>query len=500
MSFSEQEIIRREKLKKIKNLGINPYPAETFNTTSNANKIHKNYEENKLVTIAGRIISMRIMGKASFFQIQDYSGKIQVYFNEKKIVLIDTQENILINNKSYNIIVKKLLDIGDFIGINGFIFKTKVGEISIYVKSFCILSKSLRALPIKKIDKYGNIHDGFIDSELRYRMRYIDLIINDNVRNTFLKRTKIFQSMRDYFNSFGYIEVETPILQSIPGGANAKPFNTYHNSLNIPLYLRIANELYLKRLIIGGFYGVYEFSKNFRNEGIDHTHNPEFTAMEIYIAYKDYNWMMEFTEKLLYHISMDVNGSSKSKFGEHEINWEPPYERISFIEMIKKFTNFDITKKKYKEILNFANSIGIKLKKEFSKEKIINLIFKEKCEKNIIQPTFITDYPIEMSPLSKKHRKKPYLSERFELIICSKELANSYSELNDPIDQKNRFENQINSYKKNNITIDYDFIKALEYGMPPTGGLGIGMDRLIMFLTNNKKIQEVLFFPQMRPT
>lgn len=502
MHLSEQEVIRRKKLKEFEKLGIDPYPGEEFEITATAHEINKNYKEGQIVRFAGRLISVRIMGKASFAEIQDHTGKIQIYVTREDIILSTSNGKILPKEDAYNIVFKKLLDIGDFIGIEGFLFKTKVNKISIHVKSLNVLSKSLRPLPIVKIDEQGNVHDAFVDPELRYRMRYVDLIVNSQVKEIFLKRSKMFQSMREYFNLLGYIEVETPVLQSIPGGAAARPFITHHNSLNIPLYLRIANELYLKRLIIGGFDGVYEFSKNFRNEGMDRIHNPEFTVMEIYVAYKGYQWMMNFTEKLLEHVAITVNGTLKSKFGENEINWKAPYPRISITEAIQKYTGFNITKKTESELREVAQSMGILVSETMGKGKIVNEIFESKCEKNFIQPTFITDYPIEMSPLTKKHKSKEGLAERFELMVCGKEIANSYSELNDPIDQRKRFEHQLQLFKKGDdeaMFIDYDFLRALEYGMPPTAGLGIGMDRLIMFLTNNLSIQEVLLFPQMKP-
>ena len=501
MQLSEQEIIRREKLKEFEKLGINPYPAEEFKVTSTSKIIHENFEEGKVVQLAGRIMSVRIMGKAAFAELQDAEGKIQIYVSRDDLK-INNSTTELAEGDAYNTVFKKLLDIGDFIGIKGFQFKTKVGEISIHVESFNVLSKTLRPLPIVKVDEDGKVHDAFSDSELRYRMRYVDLVVNPKVKEVFIKRTKMFNAMREYFNSFGYMEVETPVLQAIPGGAAARPFITHHNALDIPLYMRIANELYLKRLIVGGFDGVYEFSKNFRNEGMDRTHNPEFTAMEIYVSYKDYNWMMDFTEKLLEHVAIAVNGTSKSQFQEHEIEWKAPYPRVSMQEAIYKFTSFDITGKSEEELRTFAKSIGIEVDDTMGKGKLIDEIFGEKCEGNFIQPTFITDYPIEMSPLTKKHRSKEGLTERFELIVCGKEIANSYSELNDPIDQRERFEAQMKLSERGDdeaMFIDNDFLRALEYGMPPTAGLGIGMDRLIMFLTNNPSIQEVLFFPQMKP-
>ena len=495
MSLSEQEIIRREKLEKLTQMGINAFPADEYTITDSAQSIKESFEEGKKVKIAGRLISRRIQGKASFAELQDSSGRIQVYFNRDEICPTDDKE-------LYNEVYKHLLDIGDIIGVEGELFKTQVGEMTVMVKNFTLLTKTLRPLPFAKIDENGVVHDAFNDPELRYRQRYVDLVVNPEVKDVFIKRTKLFNAMRQFFNDAGYFEVETPILQSIPGGAAARPFITHHNALDIPLYLRIANELYLKRLIVGGFDGVYEFSKNFRNEGMDRTHNPEFTAMEIYVAYKDYNWMMDFTEKLLEHCAKAVNGTTKAVFGEHEINWKAPYERISMTDAIKKFTGYDITGKSEEELRAFAKSIGINVDETMGKGKLIDEIFGEKCEGNFIQPTFITDYPIEMSPLTKKHRDKEGLTERFELMVCGKEIANSYSELNDPIDQRERFEEQMKLSKKGDdeaMFIDQDFLRALEYGMPPTAGLGIGMDRLMMFLTNNASIQEVLFFPQMRP-
>jgi lysine--tRNA ligase len=495
MSLSEQEIIRREKLEKLTQMGINAFPADEYTITDSTQSIKEGFEEGKKVKIAGRLISRRIQGKASFAELQDSSGRIQVYFNRDEICPTDDKE-------LYNEVYKHLLDIGDIIGVEGELFKTQVGEMTVMVKNFTLLTKTLRPLPFAKIDENGVVHDAFNDPELRYRQRYVDLVVNPEVKDVFVKRTKLFNAMRQFFNDAGYFEVETPILQSIPGGAAARPFITHHNALDIPLYLRIANELYLKRLIVGGFDGVYEFSKNFRNEGMDRTHNPEFTAMEIYVAYKDYNWMMDFTEKLLEHCAKAVNGTTKAVFGEHEIDWKAPYERISMTDAIKKFTGYDITGKSEEELRTFAKSIGINVDETMGKGKLIDEIFGEKCEGNFIQPTFITDYPIEMSPLTKKHRDKEGLTERFELMVCGKEIANSYSELNDPIDQRERFEEQMKLSEKGDdeaMFIDQDFLRALEYGMPPTAGLGIGMDRLMMFLTNNASIQEVLFFPQMRP-
>ena len=495
MQLSEQEIIRREKLATLQKMGIDAFPAEEYKITETSKSIKDNFTEGKKVQIAGRLMSRRIQGKASFAELQDSEGRIQVYFNRDEIC---TGEDKTLYNEVY----KHLLDIGDIIGIEGELFNTQVGEMTVKVENFKILTKSLRPLPQPRTDENGVVYDAFNDPELRYRQRYVDLTVNPHVKEVFVKRTKLFNAMRTYFNEAGYFEVETPILQSIPGGAAAKPFITHHNALDIPLYLRVANELYLKRLIVGGFDGVYEFSKNFRNEGMDRTHNPEFTAMEIYVAYKDYNWMMDFTEKLLEFCAIQVNGSTSATFGEHEIDFKAPYPRISMTEAIEKFTGFDITGKSEKELFDFARSIGVEVNETMGKGKLIDEIFGEKCEGNFIQPTFITDYPIEMSPLTKKHRSKEGLTERFELMVCGKEVANAYSELNDPIDQRERFESQMALSERGDdeaMFIDNDFLRALEYGMPPTSGLGIGMDRLIMFLTNNASIQEVLFFPQMKP-
>ena len=495
MQLSEQEIIRREKLATLQKMGIDAFPAEEYKITDTTKSIKENFKEGKKVQIAGRLMSRRIQGKASFAELQDSEGRIQVYFNRDEIC--SGEDKTL-----YNEVYKHLLDIGDIIGIEGELFNTQVGEMTVKVENFKILTKSLRPLPQPRTDENGVVHDAFNDPELRYRQRYVDLTVNPHVKEVFVKRTKLFNAMRTFFNDAGYFEVETPILQSIPGGAAAKPFITHHNALDIPLYLRIANELYLKRLIVGGFDGVYEFSKNFRNEGMDRTHNPEFTAMEIYVAYKDYNWMMDFTEKLLEFCATQVNGTSESTFGEHTISWKAPYPRISMTEAIQKFTGFDITGKSEQELFDFARSIGVEVNETMGKGKLIDEIFGEKCEGNFIQPTFITDYPIEMSPLTKKHRSKEGLTERFELMVCGKEIANAYSELNDPIDQRERFESQMALSERGDdeaMFIDNDFLRALEYGMPPTSGLGIGMDRLIMFLTNNPSIQEVLFFPQMKP-
>ena len=495
MQLSEQEIVRREKLSQLRELGINPYPADLYPVKQTTADIKNNFEDGKKVVIAGRLLQKNIQGKASFGQLQDSAGRIQVYFNRDEIC--EGEDKTL-----YNTVFKKLLDLGDFIGIEGELFTTQVGEKTVMVKNFSILSKSLRPLPLPKKDKDGNVYDEFNDPELRYRQRYVDLVVNPKVKEVFVKRTKLFNAMRNFFNDAGYFEVETPILQPIPGGAAAKPFISHHNALDIPLYMRIANELYLKRLIVGGFDGVYEFSKNFRNEGMDRTHNPEFTAMEIYVAYKDYNWMMEFTENLLEHCAVAVNGKTEATFGEHTVNFKAPYARVTMTDSIKHFTGFDISGKTEKELYEAAKGMGIDVDETMGKGKLIDEIFGEKCEGNYIQPTFITDYPKEMSPLCKEHRDNPELTERFELMVCGKEIANAYSELNDPIDQRERFEAQLKLADRGDdeaMFIDQDFLRALEYGMPPTSGLGIGMDRLIMFLTNNQSIQEVLFFPQMKP-
>jgi lysyl-tRNA synthetase class 2 len=495
MQLSEQEVVRREKLAKLRDLGINPYPADLFPVDTSSKEIKADFTEGKQVVVAGRLMVINIQGKASFGQLQDGDGRIQLYFNRDEICAGE-------DKSMYNNVFKKLLDLGDFIGINGTLFTTQVGEKTIMVKSFKLLAKALKPLPVPKV-KDGVTYDAFTDPEMRYRQRYADLVVNLHVKEVFIKRTKLFNAMRSFFNDAGYFEVETPVLQPIPGGAAARPFTTHHNSLDIPLYMRIANELYLKRLIVGGFDGVYEFSKNFRNEGMDRTHNPEFTAMEIYVSYKDYNWMMDFAEQLLEHCAIAVNGTSEATFGEHKIDFKAPYARVTMAESIKHFTGFDITGKTEDEIRTAAKSMHIEVNATMGKGKLIDEIFGEKCEGNYIQPTFITDYPKEMSPLCKEHRENPELTERFELMVCGKEIANAYSELNDPIDQRNRFEHQLKLAQKGDDEatefIDEDFLRALEYGMPPTSGMGIGMDRLIMFLTNNQSIQEVLFFPQMRP-
>lgn len=493
--LSEQEQIRRDKLNKLKELGINPYPAALFPIDTDTKKIVSNFIENQTVSIAGRLMSRRIQGKASFAEIQDKIGKIQVYFNRDEICPNE-------DKAMYNEVYKKLLDIGDIIGIEGTLFITQVGQKTILVKKFTVLSKSLRPLPIPKSDSDGNVFDEFTDPELRYRQRYVDLIVNPNVKETFLKRTKIMNIMRSFFNEKEYLEVETPILQSIPGGATARPFITHHNALNIPLYLRVANELYLKRLIVGGFDGVYEFAKAFRNEGMDRTHNPEFTMVELYVAYKDYYWMMETTENLLEKIAYELNQTSTVKLGDKIIDFKAPYNRISILDSIKEHTGIDISNMQEKELFETAINLGIEVDKTMGIGKLIDEIFGEKCEHHYIQPTFITDYPKEMSPLTKEHRDNPKLTERFEFFVNGKELANAYSELNDPIDQLSRFEDQLKLSEKGDdeaMFIDNDFIRALEYGMPPTSGIGIGIDRLVMLFTNNQSIQEVIFFPQMKP-
>ena len=494
-SLSEQEEIRRNKLKELRKIGINPYPANLFQVDSDSQTIKKNFKENKKVVLAGRIMSRRIQGKASFAEIQDSKGRVQIYFNRDEICEGD-------DKTKYNEVYKKLLDIGDIIGVDGKLFKTKVGEKTVLVKNFQLLSKSLKPLPLPKIDPDGNKFDEFTDPETRYRQRYIDLLVNPKVKDTFIKRTKITNSIRSFLNKKKYLEVETPILQPIPGGALARPFITKHNALNIPLYLRIANELYLKRLIVGGFDGVYEFSKDFRNEGMDKTHNPEFTVMELYVAYKDYFWMMKTTESLLKTVAIESTGSCSVKVNEKIIDFTPPYPRIPILESIKTHTGIDVLNISESELKNSAIKIGIEIEESMGTGKIIDAIFGEKCEQHYVQPTFIIDYPKEMSPLTKEHRENPKLTERFELLVNGKEIANAYSELNDPIDQRIRFEKQLKLSEKGDdeaMFIDQDFLRALEYGMPPTSGIGIGIDRLVMLLTNNSSIQEVLFFPQMKP-
>ncbi|MDE6317991.1 MAG: lysine--tRNA ligase [Muribaculaceae bacterium] len=495
--LSEQEKVRRGSMEEMRRLGIEPYPAAEYIVTGHADEIVSTFDDNapqREVTVAGRVMSRRIMGKASFMELQDATGRIQVYVNRDEIC--PGEDKTL-----YNVVFKKLLDIGDFVGVKGYVFRTQTGQISVHARELTVLSKSLRPLPIVKM-KDGVVYDAFDDPEMRYRRRYVDLVVNDGVKDIFVKRTKVFNSMRQYFNDHGYMEVETPILQSIPGGAAARPFITHHNALDIPLYLRIADELYLKRLIVGGFEGVYEFSKNFRNEGMDRTHNPEFTCMEIYVSYKDYKWMMDFTEKLLEKICLDVNGTTEVKVGDNVISFKAPFRRVTMIDAIKDFTGIDITGMGEEELREVCRKLDIEVDASMGKGKLIDEIFGEKCEGNYIQPTFIIDYPIEMSPLTKRHRDNPELTERFELMVNGKELANAYSELNDPIDQYERFVEQMRLSEKGDdeaMIIDADFIRALEYGMPPTSGMGIGMDRLVMLMTGQTTIQEVLLFPQMRP-
>lgn len=496
--LSEQEIVRRKSMQALRDRGIEPYPAPEYPITGHTAEIKENFSDDaatpRRVSIAGRIMSRRIMGKASFMELQDADGRIQVYVSRDDLCPGEDKD-------MYNVVFKKLLDIGDYIGVEGFVFRTQMGEITVHAEKITVLSKSLRPLPVVKM-KDGKAYDAFTDPELRYRQRYVDLVVNREVRDIFVKRTRMFNSMREYFNSHGYMEVETPVLQAIPGGASARPFITHHNALDIPLYLRIANELYLKRLIVGGFDGVYEFSKNFRNEGMDRTHNPEFTCMEIYVAYKDYNWMMAFTEKMLEKICLDVNGTTEVTVGDNVISFKAPFPRVSMTQAILDKTGFDITGKSEDDLRAFCKEAGIETDPSMGKGKLIDEIFGEKCEGTFIQPTFITDYPIEMSPLTKRHRNDPRLTERFELMVNGKELANAYSELNDPIDQYERFVEQMRLADKGDdeaMIIDADFIRALEYGMPPTSGMGIGMDRLAMLLTGQTAIQEVLLFPQMRP-
>lgn len=497
LELSEQEIIRRNSLDEMRKMGIEPYPAAEYIVNAYTDEIKETFSDDapqREVSVAGRIMSRRIMGKASFIELKDSKGRIQVYIFRDDLCPGEDKE-------LYNTVFKKLLDIGDFIGIKGYIFRTQMGEITIHAQELTVLSKSLRPLPIVKV-KDGVVYDAFEDPELRYRQRYVDLVVNEGVKEIFIKRNKVYNSMREFFNARGYMEVETPILQSIPGGAAARPFITHHNALDIPLYLRIADELYLKRLIVGGFEGVYEFSKNFRNEGMDRTHNPEFTCMEIYVSYKDYNWMMSFTEQMLEKIALDVNGTTQVKIGDNLIDFKAPYKRVTMIDAIKEFTGIDITGMDEAQLRDVCRQLNIEIDDSMGKGKLIDEIFGEKCEGNYIQPTFITDYPIEMSPLTKRHRNNPELTERFELMVNGKELCNAYSELNDPIDQRYRFEEQLRLSEKGDdeaMFIDNDFIRALEYGMPPTSGMGIGMDRLVMLMTGQSTIQEVLFFPQMRP-
>jgi lysyl-tRNA synthetase class 2 len=498
LELSEQEIIRRNSLEALRSMGIEPYPAAEYGVNATTSDIKENFDDNaepkRPVTIAGRIMSRRIMGKASFIELQDAEGRIQVYISRDDICPGE-------NKDFYNVVFKKLLDIGDIVGVEGYVFRTQTGEITVHCEKLTVLSKSLRPLPIVKV-KDGVTYDAFDDPELRYRRRYVDLIVNDGVKDIFIKRTKVFNSMRNFFNDHGYMEVETPILQSIPGGASARPFITHHNALDIPLYLRIADELYLKRLIVGGFEGVYEFSKNFRNEGMDRTHNPEFTCMEIYVAYKDYNWMMDFTEKLLEKICLDVNGTTEVQVGDNVISFKAPFKRVTMIDAIKEHTGIDIAGMDEAQLRDVCRRLDIEVDESLGKGKLIDEIFGEKCEGKYVQPTFIIDYPIEMSPLTKRHRDNPELTERFELMVNGKELANAYSELNDPIDQYQRFVDQMKLAEKGDdeaMIIDKDFVRALEYGMPPTSGMGIGMDRLVMLMTGQTTIQEVLLFPQMRP-
>ena len=498
LQLSEQEIIRRNSLKELISLGIDPYPAAEYEVNVTSKEIHENFPKDETlyqeISLAGRIMSRRIMGAASFVELQDSTGKIQAYFKRDEIC--EGEDKTL-----YNTVFKRLLDIGDIIGIKGYVFITKMGEITIHATEYTLLSKSLKPLPVVK-EKDDQVFDAFTDPEQRYRQRYLDLIVNPEVKDTFLMRTKIYNSMRELFNGKGYLEVETPILQPIPGGAAARPFTTHHNALNIPLYMRIANELYLKRLIVGGYDGVYEFSKDFRNEGMDRTHNPEFTVMEIYVAYKDYNWMMDFTEETIEKVALDLHGTTKVQVGDKEIDFKRPYKRISMIDSIKEFTGIDINGMNEAQLVEVCKQINVEVDPSMGKGKLIDEIFGEKCEASYIQPTFITDYPKEMSPLCKKHRENPELTERFELMVNGKELCNAYSELNDPIDQLERFQEQMKLSEKGDdeaMFIDLDFVRSLEYGMPPTSGMGMGIDRLTMLMTNAASIQDVLFFPQMRP-
>jgi len=499
IGLSEQELLRRDSLKQLRELGINPYPAEAYEINANAADILANYEKDKTayktISIAGRIMGRNIMGAASFAELQDATGRIQIYLKRDELCPGD-------DKTLYNIVFKKLLDIGDFIGVEGYVFTTQTGEISVHVNKLTVLSKSLRPLPIVKRDDEGNVFDGFTNPELRYRMRYVDLTVNPEYKQIFINRSKVINTMRNYFDSQGWMEVETPILQAVHGGAAARPFNTHHNTLDMPLFLRIANELYLKRLIVAGFDGVYEFGKMFRNEGMDRTHNPEFTSMEIYIAYKDYVWMMAMVEECLEKVALAIHGSTVVKVGEHEIDFAGPYERLTMYESIEKYTGIDVSTMTEAELAKTCKDLGIEIDDTMGRGKLVDELFSEKVEANLIQPTYITDYPIEMTPLAKKHRSKEGLVERFELFVNGKEIANAYSELNDPIDQKERFEDQLKLAARGDdeaMAMDDDFVRALEYGMPPTSGLGIGIDRLVMLMTNQSTIQEVLFFPQMRP-
>ncbi|HPX05962.1 MAG TPA: lysine--tRNA ligase [Tenuifilaceae bacterium] len=498
LELSEQEIIRRQSLEELRKLGIDPYPAAMYPVTHSTGDIMQNFEQmcdaKAEVCIAGRIMARRIMGSASFMELQDEKGKIQVYV--KRDDLCPGEDKTM-----YNTVFKKLLDIGDIVGVKGFVFRTNMGEESIHVHELTLLSKSLRPLPVVK-EKEGQVFDAVTDAEMRYRQRYVDLVVNPHVRETFIKRSKIISTMREFFNSKGYLEVETPILQPIPGGASARPFITHHNALDMPLYLRIANELYLKRLIVGGYNGVYEFAKDFRNEGMDRTHNPEFTVMEIYVAYKDYFWMMDFTEEMIERVALALHNSAKVQMGDREINFQRPFRRLTMTDAIKQYANVDITGKNEDELRAICKSLDVEIDDTMGKGKLIDAIFGEKCEEHLVQPTFIMDYPIEMSPLCKRHRSNPELTERFELFVNGKELCNAYSELNDPIDQLERFQDQLKLSEKGDdeaMFIDMDFVRALEYGMPTCSGMGIGIDRLTMFMTNNSSIQDVLFFPQMRP-
>lgn len=495
MQRSDQEQVRIDAIRQLRETGMDPFPAAEFTVTAFTKDIKDKYEEHKEVALAGRLMSVRIMGKASFAELQDSEGRVQLYISRDDIAPDE-------NKDLYNLVFKKLMHIGDFIGVKGYMFTTQVGEKSVHVTSLVLLAKSIKPLPVVKTDEQGNVFDAFSDPELRYRQRYVDLVVNKGVKEVFIKRSKTIQTMREYFNRFGYMEVETPILQSIAGGAAARPFITHHNALDIPLYLRIANELYLKRLIVGGFDGVYEFAKDFRNEGIDRTHNPEFTMLEIYVAYKDYHWMMNFTEQLLAEVAMAVTGTTEVTYGDKVISFKAPFRRITIYDAIQEYTGIDVSSKTEEELLLTCAQLGIETDASMGKGKLIDEIFSATCEKNFIQPTFITDYPVEMSPLCKKHRSKPGLVERFELMINGKEIANAYSELNDPIDQRERFMEQMRLSEKGDeeaMLIDHDFLRALEYGMPPTSGMGIGIDRLTMILTNQTTIQEVIFFPQMRP-
>ena len=496
--FSEQELVRRESLQKLVDLGIDPYPAHLFEVDAYSSSIKSSHDgdssDQKKVKIAGRLMSRRIMGKAAFAELQDSKGRIQLYFNRDEICPDE-------DKTMYNTVFKKLLDIGDFIGVEGYVFTTKVGEISVHVEKFTVLKKTLRPLPLPKTDNEGNVYDAFTDPEKRYRQRYVDLVVNPEVKEAFIKRTKLTNSMREFLNNSGYLEVETPILQPIYGGASARPFKTHHNTLDMPLYLRIANELYLKRLIVGGFDGVYEFSKDFRNEGMSRFHNPEFTQVELYVAYKDYNWMMDLVEEMVEKIAIDLHGKTEVQVGENLINFQRPWKRFTMYEAIEHFTGVDISKMDEATMAKTAKELGVDIDSSMGRGKLIDEIFGEKCEGKLIQPTFITDYPVEMSPLAKKHRTHEGLVERFEAICNGKEICNAFSELNDPIDQRERFEDQLKLAQRGDeeaMVLDEDFIRAIEYGMPPTAGLGIGIDRLSMIMTNSNSIQDVLFFPQMK--